>query len=229
MKRTKLREQPKKLKPSDILNQNYEPDKTYTLKELKKILKPSHQDFAKYYIVTGWNATKAYEKAYPLCSKETAYTNGNQLLKNAKIQQLISYLRDNCEDTVGISKQSQLQEYRKIAYSSIAHIHNSWITKIEWDKIMKSNPDALDAIESIDTKVIRKLNDFEEAIEVEYVKIKLHDKNKALENIDKLMGYKAAEKVEVDAKVSNQLDLSKLSQAEIQTILSIARKQDVYE
>lgn len=55
-------------------------------------LNDKQQLFIAYYVKC-WNATKAYQKAYG-CAYTTAMTNGNQLLRNTKIREEITRVRD---------------------------------------------------------------------------------------------------------------------------------------
>ena len=51
-------------------------------------LSPKHRVFCEEYLKT-WNATDAYQAAYPKSSRETARRNGSRLLTNADISEEI--------------------------------------------------------------------------------------------------------------------------------------------
>ena len=172
--------------------------KIYTLKELKGCLKERNKEFVHEYICNGWNATQAYIKIYPSVKNDNvAAANSSKLLTKTKIKQYIAFMKTDCEQLVGITKQKQLRAWQLISQSNIAHFHNSWIKLKDWNEILKENPDAMKAIESIETKIINTLNAFKEPVEVEYVKIKMYSKTAALTAIDNLMGYKAEETINI--------------------------------
>lgn len=169
----------------------------YTLWELQRLLKEKHKRLCHEYIRNGWNKTRAYMKLYKRASEDTAGVNASRLLGKTRMKQYIAFVKDDYEMLCGISKASQVKEYRKIAYGNIAEIHNSWITLKDFEDIKRNNPDVTAAIESIDTKIMTKVID-KELYSIEYVKVKFHSKVQALARIDKLMDYEAAEKIKVD-------------------------------
>lgn len=174
-------------------------DKEYSLKELNESLKEKQKIFCQFYVVD-WNITQAYKKAYLIEDDNSAAASGHKLLSNTKIKQYIAFIKNDYEFLCGISKAKQLNEIQKIAYSSISHLHNTWIELHEWEDIKENNPDALDAIESIDTKTDWRTNDNNQETEVNYIKLKLYSKNQALEMINKMMGYNEAEKLDLRSK-----------------------------
>ena len=167
-------------------------DKKYTLPELKKKLTEKEKNFCHEYCVD-WNAARAAREAG--YSENSDRAIGAQNLTKLYIKQYIDFIKNDYEFLCGISKTKQLQELHKIAYSTITHLHDTWITLIEWEQIKKDNPGALDAIESIDIKTEqRSTGEENKSIEVKYVKIKLYSKGAAIAEINKMMGYHEAEK-----------------------------------
>lgn len=159
----------------------------YTLPQLRKLLNDRQKAFCHAYIKNGWNMSQAARTAG--YSMATAGQLGCQLLKNIKIRQYIDAVKEDIEMLCGISKARQIQEYSKIAYSSISHLHNTWITLKDFNKIPEEIKETIEAIEtkSIPTKMGT----------IEYIKIKLFSKTIALENIDKLLGYHQPKKLEI--------------------------------
>ena len=84
-----------------------------------------------------------------------------------------------------------------ICFSSISDMHNTWIERKEFEKLTSSQKSA---IKSISTKVMKKnigTQDNPELVDVEFVKIELYDKLKAIECLNKMLGYNEPDKVEV--------------------------------
>lgn len=165
---------------------------TWTLKELEKELKQSHKDFAREYYISGWNQVKSYMKIYPNSSYGASAVSANELLKNPKIIKYIDYLKEDLEKTCNINKARQLNELAKIAYSSIAHLHDTWIELKTFETL---TDDQKSSIESTETKTVT-FNGDEGTKEVEFVKIKLHPKIAAIQEINKMQGYNAPQKTD---------------------------------
>lgn len=201
---------------------NSVPERSFTLKELRKLMPMKHQDFILEYIRNGWNGGKAYMRIYKGVTDMSAKVSAHHILNGIYGSQFLAHMRDRMEEVCCISKARQLHEYSKIAYSSLANLHDSWITRIDFNTLLENNPDALDAIESIDTKIIKKYDLAEGAQDVEYVKIKLYDKVKALERIDTLMQYNKPVQVEIS---QSPINLERYNEQELATILQLARKQ----
>ena len=88
-----------------------------------------------------------------------------------------------------LPKKGLLQELSGIAFSSIADMHNTWIERKEFEKLSRKEKSA---IKSISTKIFKKnigTSDEPEIVDVEYVKIELYDKIKAIERICKMLGF----------------------------------------
>ena len=79
-------------------------------------------------------------------------------------------------------------EHAKIAFSSIAHLHNTWISLKEFETLTE---DQKTCIQEISTKVMKQraiIGGEDKIIDVEYVKIKLFDKQKALTALADYLG-----------------------------------------
>jgi len=174
--------------------------KQYTLDELKNKLTEKEKNFCHEYVVD-WNGARAARAAgySEKTSKDIAYQNSTKL----HIQQYIEFIKNDYEMLCGISKTKQIKELYKIAYSSIANLHNTWIDLREFESLTDEQKEA---IESIDTKTESKYQynpetESKEQIEVKYVKIKLYSKLTAIESINKMMGYNAADKLEHSGEI----------------------------
>lgn len=164
--------------------------KKYTLDELKAKLTEKERIFCHQYIIDWNGARSAREAGY---SEESVYEIASQNLRKLHIQQYIDFIKNDIEREAGISKLRNIQELTKIAYSNIAHFHNTWITLKEFESLTDEQKAC---IESIDTKTVT-INFEEETKTVEYVKIKLYSKLQAIESINKMMGYNLPDKVDL--------------------------------
>ena len=155
-----------------------------------------------YEYVLHLNATKAAINAG--YSEKTAYSIGSENLKKPEIRERIRQMQDNLAETAGISALRVLKEHEKIAFTSIAHLHRTWITRTDFESL---TDDQKSAIKSISTKVLKKnigSKDEPEIVDVEYVKIELFDKQKSLDAINQMLGYNAPTETNIsgDAKVT---------------------------
>ncbi|MFK5708618.1 terminase small subunit [Lysinibacillus boronitolerans] len=71
------------------------------------------------YYVKCWNATKAYQKAYPECAYSTALTNGPALLRNTRIREEITKVRDGLTEDALLDKRTLIQKWIDIAFADI--------------------------------------------------------------------------------------------------------------
>lgn len=162
-------------------------------------LNEKQKAFCKRYIFD-WNGTKSYKEIYKVESDDVAAVNASRLLSNAKIQAFIEHLKKNLAEVAEISPLMILQEHRKMAFSSIAHLHLTWIERKDFEEL---TDDQKACIEEISTKIrIEWKYDPEnpkekKPIEVEYIKVKLYNKQKSLDAINVMMGWNSPEKVEV--------------------------------
>ena len=203
MERTKVRQE--------------QPEIKYTLKQLKSIISDRHKAFIHEYIKNGWNGTKAYQKIYQGAPDNSAAAAASNLLRTCKVRQYIDFVKNDIEMLCNISKASLSAEYKKIAFSSISHLHLKWVELEDFERLKNSNPDILDAIESIETKTEHRVVD-KELVEIKMIKIKLYSKTAALEGLKKLMGYDAVTKVDITTggeSLNTPPDFSKLTNEEI--------------
>jgi len=72
------------------------------------------------------------------------------MLTKSNILARIKELQDNLAETAGITKLRILQEHQKIAFNSIASLHNTWIKRKDFESLTE---DQKAIIAEIDTKV----------------------------------------------------------------------------
>ena len=156
-----------------------------------------------YEYVLHLNATKAAILAG--YSEKTARNIGSQNLAKLNIQKKIKSLQDNLSETLEISKARVVREHEKIAFSSIAHLHNTWLERAEFEKL---TDDQKACIRSISTKITKRNNgtyNEPDIVDVEYVKIELYDKQKSLDSIKAMLGFDAPVKTEMTGKDGKDL------------------------
>ena len=169
----------------------------YTIEELKKKLTVKQKNFCHEYVVD-WNASRAARVAG--YSENACRQIGDQNLSKHYIKQYIDFIKNDFEMLCGISKTKQIRELQKIAYSSIAHLHLTWIKLKEFESL---TDDQKAGIESIETKTEHRTVE-EEIITIKYVKIKLYSKTTALDQINKMMGYNEAEKIQHSGEIETK-------------------------
>ena len=176
-------------------------NKMTTEKEI--ILTEKQKIFCREYIYD-WNATRSYLIAYPnISNNETARSGSSRLLTNGNIQHYIKDIQNDLERVAGISRLKVLTEHLKLAFSSIAHLHNTWIERKDFELLTEEQKSC---IAEIDTKIkieyeYNPENPSEKKpVTVEYIRIKLYDKQKALDAISKMLGYDEAIKIDLGIK-----------------------------
>lgn len=179
----------------------------YTLKQLQEKLTEKERIFCHEYIID-WNGSRAARAAK--YSEKTCAAIASENLTKPYIKKYLDFIKDDFEKEAGISKLKQLKELHKIAYSSIAHLHNTWIELSDFEKLTEYQKAS---IESIDTKIEQKACRVDLTLskkdgievkdatrEVKYVKIKLYSKTQALEMINKMLGYNSPDKLDLTSK-----------------------------
>lgn len=160
-----------------------------------KPLTSKEERFCYEYLANRFNATKAcILSGY---AEKSAYVKGSQLLRKVKVQTKIQHLKDNLAETSGISALMIANEHAKIAFSNIAHLHNTWIDRKELEEL---TDDQKSCIQEVSTKVVKQnVGSREEPImaDVEYIRIKTYDKQKSLDSLNDMLGYKSAIKQDI--------------------------------
>jgi len=160
--------------------------------------------FCREYILD-WNATKAAIRAG--YSAKTAKEIGCQNLTKLNIKNCIEELQKNIQEIAGVSQLMILQEHMKVAFSSISNLHDTWIKRKDFESL---TPEQKACISEISTQIRQYPSRGEDStpFEVEYVKVKMYDKQKALDSISKMLGYDAPKKVDLsntDGSLNQQL------------------------
>ena len=142
-----------------------------------------------------FNATRSYKIAYQNTSDAAARSSSSELLTKPNIQAYIAELQADLSKTSGISRLKVLKEHEKIAFSSIAKLHNTWIERKKFDELSDEEKACISEIQTQVRRIV--IEGMDAPVEVEFVKVKLFDKQKSLDSISKMLGFDAASKVEI--------------------------------
>lgn len=153
---------------------------------MEKKLTDKQKRFCEEYVID-WNATNAALKAG--YSKKTAYSIGNENLKKPEIQDYIEEIQKDLAKLCGVSAARNILELKKIAFSSMHHYKSDWMTEKEFSQISDDDKCAISAIDY----TIKHTEYGEERI----VKFKLHDKHKAIETLNKMLGWNDPDKLDL--------------------------------
>ena len=149
-----------------------------------------------------YNATRAYQVAYPNTKYDAARSSGSTFLTKSNIQAEIKRLNGNLEELLGISRAKVLNEHIKLALSSIAHLHNTWVDRKQFEDL---TDDQKSCISEIETRVVKKnigVRGNPEIVDVEQIKVKLYNKQASLDSISKMLGYNEPEKIDVSSDIN---------------------------
>lgn len=143
-----------------------------------------------------FNATKAYQKAYS-CAYTTAMVEGHKHLRNPKIASEIERLKAKQQQSLFIDGMDVIQKYIDIAFADITDFITFYRRDVKTDEMeVLLNPDGTvkEIIPKLDTTNVMYFKDIDEIdgtiiSEVKKSKdgisVKLHDKMKALEKLEK--------------------------------------------
>jgi phage terminase small subunit len=151
---------------------------------------------------THWNATRAaIEAGY---SENTAYNTGWQNVRKRECADYIKFIKDNAFEFAGVSLLRNAQELAKVAYGSGADIRKAWESLEDWENLPDEVKSTVSEVVTT-TRVIKTMGGEVESGSsivqaIESVKVKQYDKLKALEILNRMAGYNAADKVDLSTK-----------------------------
>ena len=166
----------------------------------KKKLTEREKRFCEKYVLCLNGSKAAREAGY---SEKSCRQISEQNLSKLHIRHYIKEIQKDIETLCGINKSMVVLEHKKIAFSSFSNIHDTWIERKEFESIKENNPEILDCIQEIETKI---------QSNVQYVKIKLYSKQNSLDSISKMLGYNAPEKTDITTKGES---LNKITSIEV--------------
>jgi hypothetical protein len=163
-------------------------------------LNDKQKDFCREYSIS-WNGTMAYQKVYGV-GEDVARSSAARLLANVNIQKFLNYCRSHSEETVGLTRNMVLNEYKKLALSNIKTLRNSWLTLREFDELTEDQMACIQGIEH-ETRTEMKAG---QPVQIDKVKIKLHNKQAALDSICRMQGYNSAEVFDINVARNDQIE-----------------------
>lgn len=167
----------------------------------KKILNQKQKDFCHYYIER-WNATWAAKMAG--YSEKTAKEQGYQLLHKTSLQAYIQEIQTDVAKLAGVSALRNQKELAKIAYSNHALFRKDWMTLEEFEELTEEQKACISEIQVTTRNLQDKDGNYTGFLET--VKFKLHDKQKAIEILNKMNGWNAPEKIESNNQVTTKIE-----------------------
>lgn len=162
-----------------------------TENQQKEPLKPEWIVFSYEYVID-YNGTRAYTVAYPGCTYETAMANASRLLRNAKVSDHIEEIQKDLSKLSGVTALRNILELKKLAYTNLSDFKDGWMTEKDFKNLDHDVKAALSEIQYIDKET--------QFGTEKIVRFKLHDKMKAIEGLNKMLGFNSADKLEVDDK-----------------------------
>jgi phage terminase small subunit len=151
-----------------------------------KELTDKQRRFCEEYIID-WNATRAAKAAG--YSEKTAYSIGSANLKKVEIQDYIKYIQKDLQKQAGLSALRNLLELKKLAYTNLSDFKEDWTKFKDFSELTEEQRAAISEISHSETTF------GEDGHKVSY-KIKLHDKMKAIDMINKMLGFDSGESEE---------------------------------
>lgn len=175
----------------------------------KAKLTPKQERFCYEYLANGFNGGLAAEKAG--YSKKAARQIASRLLTNANIQARIQEMKDNLAETAGISALMILQEHMKIAQASQGQVRDGWMKLKDFEEL---DEDVKASIQEVTTKEVKKQAQKGQKAETEiYVRIKMYDKQKSLQEIANMLGFNAPKKQELTGADGSDLFMQLIKNA----------------
>lgn len=152
--------------------------------------------FCKYYLYD-FNATQAAIKAG--YSEKTATSIGSQNLTKLHIKTYIDYCKKNLQEVAGIGQLKIINELKNIIEGRVTDMRESWMTLKEFEELTEEQKSTISEITVIETEGKFGLN--------KTVKFKVYDKLKAIDSLNKMLGYNSPEKIDhkVDVGVFDSL------------------------
>lgn len=142
--------------------------------------------FCEEYVVD-WNATRAAIAAG--YSKKTAKQIATENLSKPYLREYIDEIQKDLSKLSGVTALRNILELKKIAYASMSQFKDDWMTEKEFDSLSEEQLACISDIQ-YQTKTTGETTET-------IVKFKLHDKQKAIEILNKMLGFNDSDKLDI--------------------------------
>ena len=147
--------------------------------EQEKKLTDKQKRFCEEYVID-WNATRAAKAAG--YSEKTAGSIGSENLSKPEIQSYIKYIQKDLSKIAGVSALRNILELKKLAYTNLASFKEDWTRFKDFKDLTEDQRAAISEMTHSETT-------FGEDGLKQTFKIKLHDKLKAIDMLNKMLGF----------------------------------------
>lgn len=159
---------------------------------MSKELTAKEEKFAREWAKTG-NKSEAYRRAYNCegWKEGSINTEACKLSQRPNIIQRFDELNKNAADLVGITKAKILKELALMAFSNIVDTDTNDISKLP------------ENVQKAIKKQKRHTRYNKDGDPTDHVEVEMHDKLKAIETINKMLGLNAADKIDISGSMLN--------------------------
>lgn len=162
-------------------------------------LTEKQEKFCRLFLELG-NACEAYRRTYDVANMKrgTIERRAKEIVGKPKISARLDYLRAHVAEACGITLNRIISEHCKIAFSDATRLRSGWMTLKDFDSLTDAERACISQIDIKKREIPRANGD---TITETMVKIKLYDKQRALEDLAQLLGYNAPQKMEATVSV----------------------------
>ncbi len=146
--------------------------------------------FCNEWLKIGVGARAALAAGY---AKSSASVTACRLLEKDHIKARIEELSNDTARVIGVTPAMLANELKKLSFANIADVRTSWVKLEDFNKLSADVKAAISEIEH-ETKTVK-------GEKVEMVKIKMHNKVGAIEALNKMLGFNAPDKLDIETSV----------------------------
>lgn len=157
--------------------------------EILPELTPKQKIFCEQYVID-WNGSRAAKAAG--YSEKTATAIAAENLTKPNIRAYINAIQKDISKLAGVSALRNVLELKKIAYANLSKFKDDWMTEKNFNELSEDEKACL-------SEIIHTTKSFEGSTE-SIVKFKLYDKIKAIETINKMLGFNEPDKFDHTTK-----------------------------
>lgn len=152
-------------------------------------LSDKQQRFCEEYVID-WNGTRAAIAAG--YSEKSARQIATVTLSKDYIQDYINKIKNDLSRLSGVTALRNILELKKLAYANLAMFKDDWMTEKEFNELTDDQKACLSEI----THTTKSFEGGDEKV----VKFKLHDKMRAIEIMNKMLGFNDADRLDITSK-----------------------------